>query len=62
MKHNSNVPAFLTKLWTLVEDSDTNELICWSQVREGKSAKCFKGSNLPVSCSIVSLPQFFVFI
>uniref|UniRef100_A0A8C6TRS0 Heat shock transcription factor 2 n=1 Tax=Neogobius melanostomus TaxID=47308 RepID=A0A8C6TRS0_9GOBI len=35
MKHNSNVPAFLTKLWTLVEDADTNEFICWSQ--EGKS-------------------------
>ncbi|XP_053741438.1 heat shock factor protein 4 isoform X1 [Synchiropus splendidus] len=26
----SNVPAFLTKLWTLVEDPDTNHLICWS--------------------------------
>lgn len=35
MKHSSNVPAFLTKLWTLVEDADTNELICWSQ--EGNS-------------------------
>lgn len=32
MKHNSNVPAFLVKLWTLVEDADTNEFICWSQV------------------------------
>ncbi|XP_041830931.1 heat shock factor protein 2 isoform X2 [Melanotaenia boesemani] len=35
MKQNSTVPAFLTKLWTLVEDSDTNEFICWSQ--EGNS-------------------------
>ncbi|KAI5615061.1 heat shock factor protein 2, partial [Silurus asotus] len=35
MKQTSNVPAFLTKLWTLVEDSDTNEFICWSQ--EGNS-------------------------
>ncbi|KAJ8270734.1 hypothetical protein GJAV_G00118640 [Gymnothorax javanicus] len=35
MKQNSNVPAFLTKLWTLVEDNDTNEFICWSQ--EGNS-------------------------
>ncbi|XP_030627523.1 heat shock factor protein 2 [Chanos chanos] len=35
MKHNSSVPAFLTKLWTLVEDSNTNEFICWSQ--EGNS-------------------------
>nr|XP_056710296.1 heat shock factor protein 1 [Euleptes europaea] len=25
-----NVPAFLTKLWTLVEDHDTDPLICWS--------------------------------
>ncbi|XP_065520242.1 heat shock factor protein 1 isoform X2 [Lathamus discolor] len=25
-----NVPAFLTKLWTLVEDPDTDALICWS--------------------------------
>ncbi|XP_049579317.1 heat shock factor protein 4 isoform X2 [Syngnathus scovelli] len=28
--YTSNVPAFLTKLWTLVEDPDTNHLICWS--------------------------------
>uniref|UniRef100_A0A3P9J031 Heat shock transcription factor 4 n=1 Tax=Oryzias latipes TaxID=8090 RepID=A0A3P9J031_ORYLA len=28
--YSSNVPAFLTKLWTLVEDPDTNHLICWS--------------------------------
>ncbi|KAK2848139.1 hypothetical protein Q7C36_009821 [Tachysurus vachellii] len=26
----NNVPAFLTKLWTLVEDPETNHLICWS--------------------------------
>ncbi|XP_039618940.1 heat shock factor protein 4 [Polypterus senegalus] len=26
----NNVPAFLTKLWTLVEDRETNHLICWS--------------------------------
>ncbi|XP_077314588.1 heat shock factor protein 4-like isoform X1 [Lithobates pipiens] len=26
----SNVPAFLSKLWTLVEDPETNQLICWS--------------------------------
>uniref|UniRef100_A0A8C3YRQ1 Uncharacterized protein n=1 Tax=Catagonus wagneri TaxID=51154 RepID=A0A8C3YRQ1_9CETA len=29
----SNVPAFLTKLWTLVSDPDTDALICWSPVR-----------------------------
>ncbi|KAG9355415.1 hypothetical protein JZ751_000253 [Albula glossodonta] len=28
----SNVPAFLTKLWTLVEDPETDSLICWSPV------------------------------
>ncbi|XP_058233420.1 heat shock factor protein 1 isoform X3 [Hemibagrus wyckioides] len=26
----NNVPAFLTKLWTLVDDPDTDPLICWS--------------------------------
>uniref|UniRef100_A0A3B5B1L8 Uncharacterized protein n=1 Tax=Stegastes partitus TaxID=144197 RepID=A0A3B5B1L8_9TELE len=26
---SSSVPAFLSKLWTLVEDGDTNEFICW---------------------------------
>ncbi|XP_017288265.1 heat shock factor protein 2 [Kryptolebias marmoratus] len=35
MKQSSSVPAFLTKLWTLVEDAETNEFICWSQ--EGNS-------------------------
>lgn len=30
--YSSNVPAFLTKLWTLVEDPETNHLICWSTV------------------------------
>lgn len=30
----SNVPAFLTKLWTLVEDPDTDPLICWSKVQK----------------------------
>lgn len=32
-----NVPAFLTKLWTLVEDPDTDPLICWSPVRPANS-------------------------
>ncbi|XP_066530008.1 heat shock factor protein 1-like isoform X2 [Hoplias malabaricus] len=27
---SSNVPAFLTKLWTLVDDPETDPLICWS--------------------------------
>jgi len=28
----STVPAFLTKLWTLVEDPETDDLICWDGV------------------------------
>lgn len=28
----TSVPAFLAKLWKLVEDSDTDDLICWSPV------------------------------
>ncbi|XP_044516532.1 heat shock factor protein 4 isoform X2 [Gracilinanus agilis] len=28
--YSSPVPAFLTKLWTLVGDPETNHLICWS--------------------------------
>ncbi|XP_059898213.1 heat shock factor protein 2 [Gadus macrocephalus] len=35
MKNNATVPAFLTKLWTLVEDEDSDGLIRWSQ--EGNS-------------------------
>ena len=30
---NSNVPAFLMKLWTLVEDPSSNDIICWDAVR-----------------------------
>lgn len=39
---NSNVPAFLTKLWTLVEDPETDPLICWSPVSggEGRGGPC----------------------
>lgn len=32
MKHSNSVPAFVSKLWALVEAESTNELICWSQV------------------------------
>ena len=28
----SNVPAFLSKLWMLVEEETTDELICWDPV------------------------------
>ncbi|XP_016338507.1 heat shock factor protein isoform X2 [Sinocyclocheilus anshuiensis] len=31
MKHSHGVPAFVSKLWTLVEAPSTNDLICWSQ-------------------------------
>ncbi|KAJ8354240.1 hypothetical protein SKAU_G00218070 [Synaphobranchus kaupii] len=31
LSSSTNVPGFLTKLWTLVEDPDTDSLICWSQ-------------------------------
>lgn len=29
----SSVPAFLSKLWTLVDDASTNDLIAWGSVR-----------------------------
>ncbi|XP_030388184.1 heat shock factor protein isoform X3 [Scaptodrosophila lebanonensis] len=32
---SSGVPAFLAKLWRLVDDPDTNNLICWS--KDGRS-------------------------
>ena len=38
MKSNATVPAFLTKLWTLVEDEDSDGLIRWSQVTSVPSA------------------------
>nr|1HKS_A Chain A, HEAT-SHOCK TRANSCRIPTION FACTOR [Drosophila melanogaster]1HKT_A Chain A, HEAT-SHOCK TRANSCRIPTION FACTOR [Drosophila melanogaster] len=31
----SGVPAFLAKLWRLVDDADTNRLICWT--KDGQS-------------------------
>ncbi|XP_072264933.1 heat shock factor protein 2-like isoform X3 [Pyxicephalus adspersus] len=31
MKASSSVPKFLTKIWSLVEDSRNSEYICWSQ-------------------------------
>ncbi|XP_078398288.1 heat shock factor protein 2 [Cetorhinus maximus] len=35
MKQSVPVPAFLTKLWALVEDPHTNEFICWNQNGHG---------------------------
>ncbi|XP_053300633.1 heat shock factor protein 2 isoform X4 [Pleuronectes platessa] len=53
MRHNSNVPAFLAKLWTLVEDADTDELICWSQ--EGNSFRVLDEQRFAKEI----LPKFF---
>lgn len=36
----SNVPAFLAKLWKLVEDTEFDELICWSEVRYYHGVLC----------------------
>ncbi|XP_075996270.1 heat shock factor protein 1 [Genypterus blacodes] len=48
-----NVPAFLTKLWTLVEDPETNPLICWSP--SGTSFHVFDQARF----SKEVLPKFF---
>lgn len=50
---SSNVPAFLTKLWTLVEDPDTDPLICWSP--SGTSFHVFDQGRF----SKEVLPKFF---
>ncbi|XP_046906620.1 heat shock factor protein 1 isoform X3 [Hypomesus transpacificus] len=49
----SNVPAFLTKLWTLVEDPDADPLICWSP--NGNSFHVFDQGRF----SKEVLPKFF---
>lgn len=33
-ENSAGVPAFLAKLWRLVEDEETNNLIYWSAVSE----------------------------
>uniref|UniRef100_A0A672Y3G4 Heat shock transcription factor 4 n=1 Tax=Sphaeramia orbicularis TaxID=375764 RepID=A0A672Y3G4_9TELE len=52
--YTSNVPAFLTKLWTLVEDPDTNHLICWSAVNWNQFPRHSSGTL----CKEV-LPKYF---
>lgn len=47
--YTSNVPAFLTKLWTLVEDPETNNLICWSAVSSTGSTRV----QMPYQCVCV---------
>lgn len=49
--YTSNVPAFLTKLWTLVEDPETNHLICWSAVSSTWS------KAIPVCVCVCLVPQ-----
>ncbi|XP_043935485.1 heat shock factor protein 4 [Protopterus annectens] len=51
--YTSNVPAFLTKLWTLVEDPETNHLICWSA--SGTSFHVFDQSRFAKEV----LPKYF---
>lgn len=53
MLSGGNVPAFLTKLWTLVEDPDTDPLICWSP--SGTSFHVFDQGRF----SKEVLPKFF---
>ena len=49
----TNIPAFLSKLWTLVEDPKYNELIAWDPVNEFISIKI----NNNVYCEIT----YFIF-
>lgn len=67
--YTSNVPAFLTKLWTLVEDPETNHLICWSAVSSSGQRVCGvpvgdRGGGCPRGLSLESArwvwpPYFF---
>lgn len=57
MKQSSNVPAFLSKLWTLVEEAHTNEFITWSQVRRGRGglrSPWLTAASLALSRGLVS--------
>ena len=47
----NNVPAFLMKLWTLVEDPSTDELIAWDPVRAVRRV-----SDQISECVVVSRP------
>lgn len=41
-ENSTAVPAFLAKLWRLVEDEDTNNLIYWSAVSRSFSISAFE--------------------
>lgn len=38
----NSVPAFLSKIWALVEDATTDELIAWDWVRDKNCVLSFK--------------------
>lgn len=50
----TNVPAFLAKLWKLVEDPETNDLICWSSV-------CNKQSQISLSSNHAFVKLIFTY-
>lgn len=51
----TNVPAFLAKLWKLVEDPETNDLICWSTV-------CNKQSQISLSSNQEFVKLIFIIV
>ncbi|KAM9062424.1 heat shock factor protein 4 isoform 4-T4 [Sarcophilus harrisii] len=52
----SPVPAFLTKLWTLVGDPETNHLICWSPVSDTPPLReCVPGCVSPSRLATVTV-------
>lgn len=69
-ENSSSVPAFLAKLWRLVEDEETNNLIYWSTVsgkiqwqimimnQQFKSDQQFFGTTK----SVLSLQMVFVYV
>ena len=42
LSQDSSIPAFLAKLWRLVEDTNTNSLITWSSVLKNYKTILFK--------------------
>lgn len=34
IQEGSNIPAFLVKLWKMVNDPNTDEVICWNEVKD----------------------------
>lgn len=46
----TSVPAFLAKLWKLVEDPETDDLICWSPVSTSYFIACLHSFNILRLC------------